>query len=265
MIPYFQQPSLEVGPLTFHAFGALVVAAILAGSWMIQKRTAEQGLDIDKSYNLVTWVLVGAFICSHLVEVIVYHPEKLQEDPWALFKLWEGMSSYGGFLGTIIGIALFSRKYLEPGEIWRYVDVVAWGFPFGWIFGRTGCTIALDHPGIPTDFVLGFHRSPTGPIVHNLGLYEMLYTCAIAGFFWVTRKRPVWSGYWVGMLWILYSPVRFGLDFLRTRDVKYVGLTPGQWGAIAMLLAALAVFRWRWQVGDREPWKTVDTTPADAR
>jgi phosphatidylglycerol:prolipoprotein diacylglycerol transferase len=36
----------------------------------------------------------------------------------------------------------------------------------------------------------------------------------------------------------MYAPVRFGLDFLRARDVtrpdeRYAGLTPAQWACIA--------------------------------
>lgn len=268
MIPYFEQPHwtaveahslelfgrvFEIPELTFHAFGALVVMAILVGSWMIQKRSQSLGLDPDKSYDMVTWLLVGAFICSHLFEVLVYHPEKLQEDPWTLLRLWEGMSSYGGYLGAALGIAAYSWQRLYPGQWWRYIDAVAWGFPFGWIFGRLGCSVAVDHPGLPTDFFLGFQR-PNGTTIHNLGFYEMLYTVGIACLFYALRNKRVWSGFWVGFLWIIYSPVRFGLDFLRVRDVKYAGLTPGQWGAIAMTAVALAIFFRRREVGDREPY-----------
>ena len=257
MIPYFTQPKLEMGPLTFHAFGALVVMAILVGSHFIRKRTDDQGLDADISYNMVTWVLVGGFIGSHLVEVLVYHPEKLEKDPWALLKVWEGMSSFGGYLGAITATILFFHRYL-PGDMkWRYVDVVVWGFPFGWIFGRTGCTVALDHPGLPTTFFLGFMRK-NGQAIHNLGLYEMLYTVLIALLFWSLRKRPAYSGFYAGLFCVLYGPVRFGLDMLRTADVHYGGLTPGQWGSIALSVLGLWLMYYRKQVGDYGPWHPRD-------
>lgn len=263
MIPYFTQPSLELGPLTFHAFGALVVIAILVGSWMVQKRTVEQGLDPDKSYNLVTWMLISAFVVSHLFEVLVYHPEKLAEDPWALFKIWEGMSSFGGFMGAALGIILFNKRHLEgKDEVWRYVDCIAFAFPFGWIFGRTGCTIALDHPGIETDFFLGFQRS-SGIVIHNLGFYEMIFTVFLAGFLWAIRNKHFYSGFWVGLLWTVYAPVRFTLDFFRTRDVKYLELTPGQWSAIAMLVISIAILIIRKRAGDTEPFTSGTTTPEE--
>jgi phosphatidylglycerol:prolipoprotein diacylglycerol transferase len=39
----------------------------------------------------------------------------------------------------------------------------------------------------------------------------------------------------MALLPLLYAPVRFPLDYLRDDDATYVGLTPGQWGSIALL------------------------------
>ena len=41
----------------------------------------------------------------------------------------------------------------------------------------------------------------------------------------------------------LYMPVRFALDFLRVSDVRYAGLTPAQWAALAALAALPLVVR----------------------
>ena len=43
---------------------------------------------------------------------------------------------------------------------------------------------------------------------------------------------------------MLYAPVRFSLDFLRVVDVRYGGLTPGQWGAIAAFGLGLGILVW---------------------
>jgi phosphatidylglycerol:prolipoprotein diacylglycerol transferase len=53
-----------------------------------------------------------------------------------------------------------------------------------------------------------------------------------------TRQRP---GLFVGLLALLYAPFRFGLDFLRQVDVRYVGLTPGQYGAAALVVCAIVI------------------------
>jgi prolipoprotein diacylglyceryltransferase len=38
---------------------------------------------------------------------------------------------------------------------------------------------------------------------------------------------------------LLYVPARFFLDFLRIGDVRYYGLTPGQYAGMAVFLAAV--------------------------
>jgi phosphatidylglycerol:prolipoprotein diacylglycerol transferase len=40
---------------------------------------------------------------------------------------------------------------------------------------------------------------------------------------------------------VLYAPFRFAADFLRIVDVRYGGLTPGQWGCIALALGGAAI------------------------
>jgi phosphatidylglycerol:prolipoprotein diacylglycerol transferase len=46
------------------------------------------------------------------------------------------------------------------------------------------------------------------------------------------------------MLALLYAPVRFLLDFLRYVDVRYFDFTPGQYGAVALLVVGVLIL-WR--------------------
>ena len=67
-------------------------------------------------------------------------------------------------------------------------------------------------------------------------------------FFVLGRKRRR-RGFYLALLPLLYAPVRFGLDFLRATDVpegdpRFLGLTPGHYGAILLLLVGVAV-AWR--------------------
>jgi phosphatidylglycerol:prolipoprotein diacylglycerol transferase len=244
-IPYFDQPSL--GP--FHAFGALVAAAVLVGTSVLQKRATHERLDAELASRLVFWVLVGGFITAHLVHCFVYFPEETLENPISILKIWDGISSFGGFLGAVGAIIAFSRRAewqaLSSPARWRYVDVVAYAFVFGWIFGRAGCTVAYDHPGDPTTFFLGWEYKDH-VVRHNLGFYEMLYFIPLAGLYGLLGRTPrrFGPGFFTGLIAVLYAPVRFSFDYLRIVDVRYAGLTPGQWGSIAVALAGLYVI-WR--------------------
>jgi phosphatidylglycerol:prolipoprotein diacylglycerol transferase len=109
----------------------------------------------------------------------------------------------------------------------------------GWYFGRLGCTLAHDHLGGYTDFMLAVHF-PDGPR-HDLGWYEWLYTVGLTLLVFCIRRKPVSPGVLVGLVSCAYAPVRFGLDFLRVEDIRYGGLTPGQYFSVALLVFGIRV------------------------
>jgi phosphatidylglycerol:prolipoprotein diacylglycerol transferase len=244
MIRYFAQPSLSLGPITIHAFGVLVAVGILIGMRLIRRRAKGWGLDPATAERLTIWILLGGFAGAHLVDRLVYFPADALANPWSLLRFWEGLSSFGGFLGAIAGAALFVRHEHLGTQRWPYLDLVAYAFPTSWFFGRTGCFVAFDHPGAATSFFLA-ERYADGVVRHNLGLDEALYTLPVALFFlWLGRGRARAPGFFVGLLAVLYAPARFLLDSLRLVDVRYLGFTPGQYGAAALIVVG-ALILWR--------------------
>jgi len=240
MLPYIPQPTLQLGPLTIHAFGVLVATAVIVGVKLAERRARRAGLDDAVTHRLMIWILVGGFAGGHLVDRIFYAPADTLARPWTLLLPWVGISSMGGLAGAVAGAALFLQRARLGMDGWRHLDAVAYAFPFGWIFGRAGCFLAFDHPGVPTQFFLGEHDA-AGTVRHNLGLEEALYTVLLAALFaWLGRK-PRRCGTYVGLLALLYAPVRFALDFLRVGDRRYAGLTPAQHATLALLLAGAVI------------------------
>ena len=207
-------------------------------------KTERMGLDAYTAQRFASWILVGAFVTAHLVDRLVYHPMQTLEDPISLILIWEGLSSFGGFLGATIGAAWFIRREALGAKAWGYLDAVGFSFPFGWVLGRTGCFVAFDHPGLPTDFFLSM-VDHNGIQRHNLGLNEAIFTLGMAVVFWFLGKKPRFPGFYLSLFIAVYAPFRFAMDYLRIRDVRYFGLTPGQIGCIA--LSFVAVWIWRRQ------------------
>ena len=167
MIPYFRQPSLDLGPLTVHAFGILVACAVIVGVKILHERAARQGLLARDVSRFVSWILLGGFVGAHLVDRFVYFPAETLKDPVTILRFWEGLSSFGGFLGGTLGGLLFFHRHATPESAWKYIDSFAYAFPFGWIFGRLGCFVAFDHPGRETHLFLG-EVYKDGVVRHNL-------------------------------------------------------------------------------------------------
>lgn len=268
MIPYFEQPTLSLGPVTLHAFGALVGAALLAGSALVARRCRKTGLDPEAGGDLAIYAIVAGFVVAHLYATLAYFPRDVLERPLLLLRFWENISSFGGFAGGLFGIWLFFRVRapgLARGDRWKYLDAVVFVLPFAWAIGRLACTVAHDHPGTLTAFPLGVslatpearayivsHYDFAGRLAelpppaqlarmafHDLGWYEFLYTLvAIVPAFLFLDRKPRQPGFYAIAFLVLYVPARFALDFLRLVDARYLGLTPAQWAGIGGLAAA---------------------------
>ncbi|RME74686.1 MAG: prolipoprotein diacylglyceryl transferase [Planctomycetota bacterium] len=254
-IPYFPQPTFRIGPLTLHSFGMLVATGILVGTWIGGRRVRKAGLDPEPFGDYALFMLVIAFISAHVLEILFYRPEALLDDPLLLLRVWDGISSYGGFVGAILGALIWTRRNLPDRRArWIYFDATAYALPFGWLFGRLGCFTAHDHPGIASNFPLAVDFPPDyfgpgqgGPHL-DLGLLEAIYTFFLCLLFLALgrKRRPL--GFYLAILPILYAPVRFFFDEFRIVDRRYLGLTPGQYFSVAFLVIGL----WVWRVRPRE-------------
>lgn len=296
MIPYIHVSDLpigpfKIGPLTIpsfalHPFGLLVATGVIIGTWLAVRRARARALDVDQLNSFITWMLVAGFLGGHMLDQIFYHPDKLLTDPLSFFKIWTGLSSFGGFIGGLIGVVLWKyfeaipvmikrgdklvavktplgtlAKYIrraKPMPILPFCDLILSVFPVAWVFGRSGCSVVHDHPGmkatadtllavaypadrIPTAAtrILSFGPTLTLPSSHpnaapvtqalielhrgpsprfDLGLLEMMFTVLIAVAFALTWRRKLTTGSYVAAVALAYAPVRFAMDFLRIRD-----------------------------------------------
>ncbi len=159
MVPYFSQPEIHLfGRITLHAYWALVALAVIVGWVMTVARCRKNGLDPTICNGLLASVVLAGFVVAHLYSVLAYYPGKILQDPVILLKFWMSLSSFGGIIGGVLGLWLYFRvkgKRVDADNRLRYLDAMAYVFPFAWTIGRLGCTLAHDHPGTVTTFPLG--------------------------------------------------------------------------------------------------------------
>ena len=157
------------------------------------------------------------------------------------------LAAYIGWLAYKKELPRVTRREV-PLRGMRYADAITFGFPFGWFFGRVGCGVVHDHIGAPTSFPLAMEFPGLG-VRHELGLYEAAYSLLIALAFWQLGQKDRPPGFFLAAFGLFYAPVRFGLDFLRNTDLsgadsRYLGLTPGHYGSIAMFVASAILMAW---------------------
>ncbi|MGK4006112.1 prolipoprotein diacylglyceryl transferase family protein [Sorangium sp. So ce1036] len=268
LIPYIQLPEIPLSflehipllgqlidpakPPSIKPFGALVALGVYIGSVVATRHARERRLDEKKMSEFIFWVVAAGFIGGHVFDALFYHPQRVARDPLYLFALWDGLSSFGGFTGALLGAAAW--RYTRREKILPYCEVVNSAFPLAWVFGRAGCASVHDHPGHVSDAWFAV-RYPLGDGTigrYDLGLYECVLTIPLAIAFAVLWRRNPYRplGFYTGVMCTAYAPVRFGLDFLRERqgtvlggDPRYGGLTPAQWACIGLLALGLYFLR----------------------
>lgn len=246
MIPYFELREIPIGGgRSVAAFGILVVVGIMLGIRFAQSRARTLGVPESEINVAMAWALVSGFLGSHVV-VLLTEPGATAHGLRSLLTFWNGMSSFGGFFGALVGLTLYFRRRRRHWLV--EADILMQALVIGWIFGRLGCTLVHDHVGARSSFPLAI-RFPDTPR-HDLGLYELLYTVLVlAPAVFLLNRRPRQPGTTIWVIALLYAPARFLADFLRHTDLpdpdaRYAGLTPAQYACIA--LAAIGVgLAWR--------------------
>jgi len=250
MIPFIQLQTVLVGPLVIQVWGLFVSIGIAAAIFLAYFLCKKYFFSGEILLDLSIWVLVGAFIMARIFHVVFYNPVYFSANPEEIIKIWHGgASSLGGFFGAVLSAWLFAKKRkFTFTELLPYFDISVLALWLGWGIGRIGCFLIHDHPGTLTDSLLGVQFP--GGARFDLGLLESLLAFVLFIVCALLFKRLIkirW-GLLTALSAAVYAFVRFWLDFLRIPseisggDVRYLSLTPAQWGMLAVLAGLTLYF-----------------------
>jgi phosphatidylglycerol:prolipoprotein diacylglycerol transferase len=240
MLPYWEHPSWDFGPVTIHAFGVLLVAAILTGRWLTIRRARSLGLDSARALAFCRWATLGGAAAALLI------------GPWLTGRAYSSVAALAG--GVLAGgLSLWAAGLGFPRSL-AYIDAAAFAFPWAWMLFRAGCAWAHDHLGVESQSFLAV-AFPDGPRL-DLGLLEMLFMAPVGGVLLALGQRRRPPGFHLAVFLLLYGPFRLLLDRLRPERVLRAGLSAEQWGGtLAIVIAVVLLARGRGY--PEQPWKTV--------
>jgi len=262
-LPFLKPPPpIDIG-VPIQVFGMIVAAGVLIGAAILRRYAEWHGVSDEHIRGLTGWIMVAGFIGAHEFDVLMYQWDRISEpfDIWPpshwplIIRFWDGISSYGGFIGGAAGFALYVWWKRLPVRL--FADIAVIGLLPAFSIGRIGCTVVSDHIGAAVDTTkwyaalamdyprnlnmahLAEHYPGTSEFIRawNLGLIEFLYLIPVnALLLWLafrTKKRPH-AGVLAAIAGLLYAPVRFFLDYLRPEetDPRHFGLTFAQWASI---------------------------------
>jgi phosphatidylglycerol:prolipoprotein diacylglycerol transferase len=214
------------------------VAGILAALILTIQLAKYYQLSADLIFDLAFWLIIGGLIGARLYDDLLQLPYYIQH-PLQSVEIWKGgLAIHGGIIAGLLIILWFARR--QALNFWKLAAVLTPGLALAQAIGRWGNYFNQEIFGPPTNLPWGipidlWHR-PVPYITANYFqptfLYEslgcLLISLILIGLnVYAIRhqalgpKLYVWL---VALYLILYSLLRFGLEFIRLDP------TPEIWG-----------------------------------
>ncbi|QBJ77129.1 prolipoprotein diacylglyceryl transferase [Aquitalea sp. USM4] len=269
--PQFDPVAIHLGPLAIHWYGLMYLLGfglfLLLGN--VRIRQGHAFLTSKLLDDLLMYGVLGVVIGGRLGEVLFYEPGYYFSHPAEIFMVWKGgMSFHGGFLGVLVGMALFARK--QQRSFWELTDFIAPLVPLGLAAGRIGNFIngelwgRVASPDLPwamlfpqaraNDLVEGQTSSDLLNMLMQYGalprhpsqLYEFLLEgIALFAVLWIYSSKPRARGQVSAVFLIGYGLARFISEFFRNPDAGIFGhsyiISMGQWLSLPMIVIGVVL------------------------
>ena len=214
----------QAGVITVYTYGVLVATGVVLGLLYARRQAARMGLPPREVWNLGIYMIFSALIVSKLWLVVTnwdYYAANRSEI-FSVTLLQSGGTFYGGVLGAVLAILVYSRARSWP--LLPVFDISAGALPLAHAIGRLGCfaagccfgkATALPWGVTFTDPEAALAGTPLGVPLHPTQLYE-----AAAEFLnflllvWLGGRQR-FGGEILGTYFILYGTERGVIEFFR--------------------------------------------------
>jgi phosphatidylglycerol:prolipoprotein diacylglycerol transferase len=240
----------KISLLTVHTYGVLVAAGFLLGLGLAVRQAGKEGIPPNKIVDIGFYILLSALIGSRLFYVMI-NASHYMKNPLDIFKVWEGgLVFYGGLLLAVPTVLWYVKK--NTLGVWNIADMFAPSLAIGHAIGRVGCFYSGCCYGKPAEglpwavtFTDPQSLALIGVPLHPTQLYESLGEFIIFFMLIILRKYKSFNGQLFMTYIILYSVLRFIVEFFRGDAARgfispLISLSQGV--SILMFLVAIVGF-----------------------
>ena len=257
-IPSPSSGTIDVGPVTIHMYGLMLLIAIAACVALTGWRWVRWGGDWDLVFRVAVWGVAAGIVGARLYHDVTSWSE-VPDQWWGPFAVWQGgLGVWGGILfGVLVGAWIVRRS----GQSVRlFMDAVAPGLLLAQGIGRWGNWWNQELFGKPTTLPWGLKIDPSHrgdylqySTFHPTFLYEFIYDVIGVGILlavdrYFRLKRPALFALYVSY----YTFGRFFEELLRIDPAhKFGPLRLNAWVSAAVFVVSTLFFIW-WQFIRRE-------------
>lgn len=245
MYPIF----FSLGRVNFYTHGLMIALGCLIGGYLIFYLAKQERLPRKFLFDLLVFSLFAGIIGARIAYVILYY---YQFQNWheMLLVWYGGLVSYGGIILGFLVAGLILRKKRQ--NVLQWFDIGIIGLLLGWVFGRVGCLLSGDTPGLTSLAKIAIW----GQI--PVALFEAIWSFILAGvlFYFYRYQREFIRKFGNGFIFFsgiaLYSLGRFIIDFWRQDSMLYF-LKAGQAVSLVVFIGTiliLSIYYFRKRKGD---------------
>lgn len=241
--------AIQIGIFSVHWYGLILTAAFVIGFIITLHYSKQKQVQSDHLYNLFLLIIVFGIIGGRLAHILTdwgYYHDHFGD----LYKIWHGgLAFHGVALAGLLTTYIYCR--VKKISFWLIMDIIIVSVPLMQAIGRWGNYFNQELFGRPTNSAIGIPidlvNRPAGfeqfSHFHPLFLYESFFDLAIFIILLVLfKKNKLKTGRLTLLFFILYSVVRFNLDFLRLEKASIGPLSWGQW--VSIILIIMAIITW---------------------
>ena len=273
-IPSPSSGEIEVGPLTLHAYGFMLLLAIVAATTLTGILWTRRGGEWDLVFRVAMWGVAGGIVGARLYHVATSWSE-IDDPKWkGILEIWEGgLGIWGGIgAGVLVGWIVIHRA---GASMFAFMEAAAPGLLLAQAIGRWGNYFNEELFGVPTNRPWGLEISPENAAeagypgsdtFHPLFLYESLWSLLGVGVLLLLYRRGRVRPPGIFCLYVAwYTFARFFLEQIRTDDAhEYLGLRLNAYVSLVVFGLGIAAFVWSQRRPER-PRGRAKPAPAPAR
>jgi len=238
---------LKFGDFWLPTYGFLVTAGFLVGLWVTARLARREGVNAELVINLGVYCALAGIAGAKLL-LFVFDWEYYARHPGEILSL-STLQAGGVFQGGLVFALATGLFYLRKQKMsfLATADLFAPGIALGHALGRVGCFSAgccwgqqCDRPWAVTFTSSLAHERFGTPLhvpLHPTQLYEALAEAVVFVILYLRYSPARRRGSLIGLYLILYSTVRFAVEFVRAHDQPnpFGGpLSTTQWIALAL-------------------------------
>ncbi|MBU2633895.1 MAG: prolipoprotein diacylglyceryl transferase [Nanoarchaeota archaeon] len=228
--------------LEIRYYGLVYVLGFLVGLWYLMINREILGMSKDEVYDFIFYFMIGGILGARLFEVLFYNPGYYFSNLSQIIAIWNGgMSIHGGITGGIIVSLLFS--HMKGIKFYKLVDILVIPLAFFLFLGRIMNYVNGELVGKITNLSWCVKFKNYDGCRHPSQIYEAFKNLILFFVLLYFKNKKLRDGALFWIFIILYSVLRFFVEFFKEPIALYLGLPLGQLFSLILIIVGV-YFLW---------------------